>query len=68
VGAEHPVQLALQVQLPGQYQGLSSSGFFMWEVWEGDLFLFLVENQDEALRYQEAGFSIRNVDTNKRSC
>lgn len=35
----------------------------MWEVWEGDLFLFLVENQDEALRYQEAGFSIRDVDT-----
>ena len=34
----------------------------MYEVWDGDLFLFSVDTRDEADEQAEAGFSIREVD------
>ena len=34
----------------------------MFEIWDGDLFLFSVDTRDEAEHYVEAGFSIREVD------
>jgi hypothetical protein len=31
---------------------------FMYQIWDGDLFLFNVETADEALEQSEAGFQI----------
>jgi len=34
----------------------------MFEIWDGDLFLFTVDSRDEADQYAESGFKIREVD------
>lgn len=34
----------------------------MYEIWDGDLYLFSVDDSAEADTYIEAGFSIRAVD------
>ena len=31
---------------------------FMYQIWDGDLFLFNVETADEALEQSEAGFTV----------
>lgn len=31
----------------------------MYQVWEGDLFLFSVDTEDEALEQIEAGFNVK---------
>ena len=33
----------------------------IYEIWDGDLFLFTVEDSDEADLQQEAGFTVRKV-------
>jgi len=34
----------------------------MYEIWEGDLFLFYVDTVDEVDHYTEQGFDVRTVD------
>ena len=34
----------------------------MYEIWDGDVFLFNVEDSDEADLYIESGFTVREVD------
>jgi hypothetical protein len=34
----------------------------MFEVWEGDLFLFIVDTLDEAQEQNEAGFTIKSME------
>lgn len=34
----------------------------MFEIWDGDLFLFTVDYRDEADHYAESGFKVREVD------
>ena len=34
----------------------------MYEVWEGDLFLFYVDTPDEVDHYVEQGFNVRATD------
>ena len=34
----------------------------MYEIWDGDLFLFSVESQDEADTYVESGFRVVELD------
>ena len=34
----------------------------MYEVWDGDVFLFNVDTSDEADLYIESGFTVREVD------
>lgn len=34
----------------------------MYEIWDGDLFLFSVDTSDEADTYSEQGFAIREAD------
>lgn len=34
----------------------------MFEVWDGDLFLFSVDDRDEADTYAESGFKVREAD------
>lgn len=34
----------------------------MYEIWDGDLFLFSVDTQDEVDHYVESGFTVRAVD------
>jgi hypothetical protein len=34
----------------------------MFEVWEGDLFLFIVDTLDEAQEQSEAGFTIKSME------
>lgn len=34
----------------------------MFEIWDGDLFLFSVDDQDEADTYWESGFKVVEVD------
>jgi len=33
----------------------------MYEIWDGELFLFSVDSEDEADTYEQSGFSIRKV-------
>jgi hypothetical protein len=33
----------------------------MYEIWDGDLFLFTVDDSDEADLQMEAGFTVREV-------
>lgn len=33
----------------------------MYEIWDGDLFLFSVDHADEADTYSESGFTVREV-------
>ena len=34
----------------------------MFEIWDGDLFLFSVDTRDEADEQAEAGFTVKEVD------
>ena len=34
----------------------------MYEIWDGDVFLFYVDHADEADTYTESGFDVRVVD------
>ncbi len=34
----------------------------MYEIWDGDVFLFNVETQDDVDHYLEQGFDVRAVD------
>ena len=33
----------------------------MWEIWDGDEFLFVTDDPDEATELAEAGYRVRNV-------
>jgi hypothetical protein len=34
----------------------------MFEIWDGDLFLYSVDTQDEADEMDEAGFTVKEID------
>jgi len=34
----------------------------MYEIWDGDLFLYCVDTEDEAMERSEAGFSVNPID------
>ena len=34
----------------------------MYEIWDGDLFLFSIDNRDEADIYAEEGYQVKELD------